>query len=119
MAELRIDGNELVLHLTTGEKVEAAHGDLRVPIAAVGGIQVLDNAHEAVGHGMKAGTMIPGVTEMATVWTSGGKTIFAAVHHTTPRGLRVLLAGQKYDEWIVGCADPEAVASSLPLLWLR
>jgi hypothetical protein len=54
------------------------------------------------------------VTEVATVRT-GGKKLFAAVHQDTPRGLRVLLDGQNYDEWIVGCADPEGVAASLPL----
>jgi hypothetical protein len=37
------------------------------------------------------------------------------VHHDTPRGLRVRLEGSSYDEWIVGCADPEAVAAGLGL----
>ncbi len=43
-----------------------------------------------------------------------GRQIFAAVHHDTPRGLRVILEGASYDEWIVGCADPEAVLATLP-----
>ena len=64
MAELRIDGNELVLHLSGTEKVER---------------------------------------------------LFAAVHHNTPSGLPVRLNGTAYDEWIVGCADPEAVAAGLGL----
>jgi len=54
------------------------------------------------------------VAEVAIV-RSGGRKIFAAVHHDTSRGVRVLLEGGSYDEWIVGCADPEAVAASLPL----
>jgi len=29
------------------------------------------------------------------------------------QGVRVLLDGTSYDEWIVGCADPEAVAARL------
>ena len=41
--------------------------------------------------------------------------LFAAVHHDTPRGLRVRLEGGSYDEWIVGCADPEGVAAVLGL----
>ena len=41
--------------------------------------------------------------------------LFAAVHRNTPRGLRVRLEGTGYDEWIVGCADPEAVAAGLGL----
>jgi hypothetical protein len=41
--------------------------------------------------------------------------LFAAVHHDTPRGLRIRLDGTPFDEWIVGCADPEAVADRLGL----
>jgi uncharacterized protein len=114
MAELRVEGNELVLHLTGDEKLEAVHGDLRVPLNAVRSVEVLDDAHEPADHGFKVGTRLPRVTEVATVRT-GGKKLFAAVHQDTPRGLRVLLDGQNYDEWIVGCADPEGVAASLPL----
>jgi len=35
MAELQIEGNELVLHLTRVEEFEALHGDLRAPLSAV------------------------------------------------------------------------------------
>lgn len=47
------------------------------------------------------GTRLPGVAEIATIRGDGQK-IFAVVHHDTPRGLRVLLEGSSYDEWIVG-----------------
>jgi hypothetical protein len=114
MAELRIDGNDLVLHLTGDEKLEAVHGDLRVPVSAVRAVEILDDAHEPADHGFKVGMRLPGVVEVASVRTEGKK-LFAAVHHATPRGLRVLLDGQKWDEWIVGCEDPEAVAAALPL----
>ena len=33
MAELRIDGNQLVLHLSAAEKLEGVHGDLRAPLS--------------------------------------------------------------------------------------
>jgi hypothetical protein len=87
-----------------------------VPLSQVRGVEVLDDAHAPVGigSGLKIGTRIPGVVEVGTVL---GRTerLFAAVHHDTPRGLRFRLAGSSYDEWIVGCADPEAVAASLGL----
>ena len=69
MAELRIDGNELVLHLTAAEKIEGVHGDLRAPLSAVRGIEVLDDAHAPVGvrAGIKIGTRIPGVIEVGSV----------------------------------------------------
>jgi hypothetical protein len=39
--------------------------------------------------------------------------IFAVVHHDTERGVRVSLEDAQYDELIVGCDDPEAVAASI------
>jgi hypothetical protein len=116
MADLRIDGNQLVLHLTAAEKIEGVHGDLRAPLSAVRGIEVLDDAHAPVGvrAGIKIGTRIPGVVEVGTV-QGPAKRLFAVVHRDTPRGLRVRLEGTSYDEWIVGCADPESVAAGLGL----
>jgi hypothetical protein len=105
-----------VLHLSGAEKVESVHGDLRAPLSAVRGVEVLDNAHRAAGFraGVKIGTRIPGVVEVGIIQ---GRTrrLFVAVHHNTPRGLRIDLDGTQFDEWIVGCADPEAVAARLGL----
>jgi hypothetical protein len=114
MAELRIEGDELVLHLSLAEKVEGVHGELRAPLSAVSGIDVLDDAHEAAGPsaGVKIGTRIPGVVEVGTVQGRSHRR-FVAVHHDTPRGLRIQLDATSYDEWIVGCANPEAVAARL------
>lgn len=114
MAELQVQGGELVLHLSGLEKAEAVHGDLRVPLTAVRGVDVLDDAHGPADAGFKVGTRIPRVVEVATLRTVHRK-IFAAVHHDTPRGVRVRLEGADHDEWIVGCADPEAVVAGLSL----
>lgn len=116
MAELTIDGEDLVLHLSAMEHIEGVHGDLRAPLSAVRGVDVLDDAHAPVGirSGLKVGTRIPGVVEVGTI-QGLHKRLFAAVHRDTPRGLRVRLAGTAYDEWIVGCAEPEAVLARLSL----
>jgi hypothetical protein len=113
VAELKVEGGELVLHLSGPEKAEAVHGDLRAPLSAVRGVEIIENAHKPADHGFKIGMRVPGVAEVAIV-RGGGRKIFAAVHHDTPRGVRVLLEGTSYDEWIVGCANPEAVAAGLP-----
>lgn len=112
MAELKIEGEELVLRLTRIEKVESVHGDLRAPVSAVRSIDVLEDAHEPADHGFKMGERLPGVSEVAVV-TTGGERLFAAVHHDTPRGIRIVFENYDYDEWIVGCADPEGVKASL------
>lgn len=108
MAELEIEGDEVVLHLGRAEKLEAVHGDLRAPLSAVRSIEVLDDAHEPADGGFKVGERLPGVSEVATIH-AGDQRLFAAVHHNTPRGVRIDFVGADYDAWIVGCADPEAV----------
>jgi hypothetical protein len=119
MAELRRDGDELVLTLSAIEKAESIHGDLRLPMSSVRGVEVLDDVIHAV-HGLKfPGTRWPGRFAIGRIigpieTKTFGKT-FAVVHHDTPRGLRVRLEGAAFDELIVGCEDPEAVMSQIAL----
>lgn len=108
MAELRVEGDQLVLHLTRLEKLEAVHADLRAPLSSVRSVEVLEDAHEPADHGFKVGERLPGVSEVASI-EGGGQRLFAVVHHDTPRGLRIVFEGTDYDAWIVGCADPESV----------
>ena len=115
MAELRVMGDELVLQLTGLEKAEAAHGDLKAPLTAIRGVEILEDAHAPADRGLKVGTRIPGYIEVGTIH-AGGHKIFAVVHKNTPRGLLIWLEGTSHDQWIVGCADPETVASSLGLI---
>jgi hypothetical protein len=113
MAELVLDGDDLVLRLSAAEKVEGLHGDLRVPLSSLARVEVLDDAHAAAGFraGIKVGTRLPGVIEAGRVY--GDKKRFAVIHHDTPRGLRLLFDHEKFDEWIVGLADPEAIARAI------
>jgi hypothetical protein len=112
MAQLELDDSELVLRLSALEKAGGAHGDLRVPLSVVRTVEILQDAHRPADGGIKIGTRIPRVIEIGTI-LGGGRKIFAAVHHSTPRGVRVVLEGSSYDEWIVGCADPETVVQTV------
>ncbi len=113
MAELLIDGTDLVLHLTTLEELAAVHGDLRAPLASVSSVQVVDDVHAPADAGFKLiGGRLPGIFEIGT-FSADGQRIFAAVHHSTPRGLVVRFEGAHHDAWIVGCADPEAVQRTI------
>ena len=86
------------------------------PLAAIRAVEVIDDAHEMtrVKTGFKVGMRIPGSASVAVVRRVGHK-MFVAVHHDTPRGLRVLLDGDPYDEWIVGATNPEEVVANLKL----
>jgi hypothetical protein len=113
MAELLIDGDELVLHLSTLEELAAVHGDLRAPLAAVTSVEVLEDAHEPADAGFKLiGGRLPGSFEIGT-FSADGRRTFAAVHHNTPRGVLITFQGGHYYAWIVGCEDPEAVRRQL------
>lgn len=112
MAELSVEGDELVLRLSRVEKMESVHGDLRAPRAAVRSVQVLEDAHEPADRGLKVGERLPGHSEVATVRTKGA-VLFAVVHHDTPRGVRIDFDGADYDAWIVGSADPESVKARI------
>jgi hypothetical protein len=113
MAELLVDGDELVLHLTTLEELASVHGDLRAPLAAVTSVEVLEDAHDPADAGFKLiGGRLPGSFEIGT-FIADGQRIFAAVHHNTPRGVLITFQDAHYHAWIVGCDDPEAVQRQL------
>jgi hypothetical protein len=116
MAELRIVDEELVLQLSGAEKLEGVHGDLHAELSAVDGVELVEDAHGAAGFraGVKIGTRIPGVVEVGIV-QGRSRRLFVAVHHDTPRGIRVRLNGTHFDEWIVGSTDPEAAIAQLGL----
>ena len=112
MANLVVEGDELVLHLSGTEKLEAVHGDLRAPRSAIRSVDVLEDAHEPADHGFKVGERLPGYSEVAAVRTRGQR-LFAVVHHDTPRGVRVNFEGTDYDAWIVGSPEPEALKEQI------
>jgi hypothetical protein len=111
VAQLLTEGDELVLRLTTIEKLEGVHSDIRVPLACIKSVEVLDDAIGAV-QGFRVGTGVPGYVAVGTFTTRDVKT-FAVVHHDTHRGVLVTLSEAGYDQLIVGCDDPEAVAGLL------
>ena len=88
------------------------HGELRAPLGDVVSVEVLENAHDAADQGMKTGMRLPGLAEVGTVYAEG-KRIFAAVHRSTPRGVRVELRDGSFDEWLVGFDDPESLVAQI------
>ena len=69
MAELQLEGGQLVLHLSGAEKAEAVRGDLRVPVSAIRGVEVLDDAHSwtGIGAGFKVGMRASGIPRSVSV----------------------------------------------------
>jgi hypothetical protein len=73
VAELQIEGDELVLHLSRGEKLKTVHSDLRAPRAAIRSIGALNDAQEPADRSRLQGRgAATGVSEVASVRTGGG-----------------------------------------------
>jgi hypothetical protein len=113
MAELSIVGETLQVGLSAAEKLEAVHGDVSVPLSSVRTVEVVENAMECI-HGLRVGTGIPRSTAIGT-FTSSKARIFGVIHHGRHRGVRITLEGADFDEIVVGCDDPEAVAAGIPV----
>jgi hypothetical protein len=100
VAELQLEGAELVLHLSGAEKAEAVHGDLRVPLSALRGVEVLDDAHSwtGIGVGFKVGMRVPGVATVATV-RGHGVSELSRDSRTTGLRLLTLLHDARIEPW--------------------
>ena len=83
MADLEVDGDELVLHLRSLEKAEGMHSDIRVPLATVRAVRAVDDPWPEL-RGIRApGTGVPNVIAVGTRRGGFGKD-FAAVHGKGP-----------------------------------
>jgi hypothetical protein len=108
VADLAVDGNELVLHLHAVEEAEGFHGDVRVPLTAVESVRAVDDAWPEL-RGIRApGTGLPDVIAVGTRRGGFGKD-FAAVHG---RGQAVVvdLTGAEYGRLVVTSDDAPTVA---------
>ncbi len=111
MADLRAEGNDLVLHMHALEKAEGFHGDIRVPLSAVTAVRVVDDAWPEL-RGIRApGTGVPEVIAVGTRRGGFGKD-FASVHGTGA-AIVVELEGAEYARLIVTSDDANAVASAV------
>ena len=111
MATLAIDGDDLVLELTTAEKLEGLHSTIRVPLSAVTAVRAVDDPWAAL-RGIRApGTGLPGVIAVGTRRGSSIKD-FAAVHGKGP-AVVVELKGAQYGRLVATMDDAAAVAAAI------
>jgi hypothetical protein len=112
VAELAVDGTDLVLHMQALEKAEGMHRDIRVPLGAVTGVRVVDTAWDGELRGIRApGTGLPNVIAVGTRRGSFGKD-FAAVHGKGP-AVVVDLEGADFTRLVVTADDAAAMAAAI------
>ena len=82
MAHLLITGDVVTIHVSRGERLEAAHGDQTFPRSAISGVRAVPDCIAEV-HGMKgAGTELPGIRVGS--WHDDGRVTFAVCHGRGP-----------------------------------
>jgi len=108
MANLLIDGDELVIELSTWERLGAVRSnDVRVPLAAVESVEDVDDAYAAVRGLRVPGTAWPGRIKLGTWRRRGGKDFIAVTRHDP--GVVVELTNQSFDRLIVTGERPDGL----------
>lgn len=111
MASVTVDGAELRVSLTPGEKLAGLHGDVRVPLGAIRDVRVEPDALGAV-RGLRApGLAIPGRTKIGT-WRGRGVRRFVVARRGVP-AIRVALDGAAFDELVVSTDGAAGVAEAI------
>jgi len=111
MAELIVDDEDLVVHLTLGEKIWGFHGDIRVRLSSI--VSVAPDPKPWLGlRGWRmAGVSFPGHAAMGTRRHGGGYD-FCILHRDRP-AVRVDVASGRFSRFVVsvpegGDAETEA-----------
>ena len=119
MADIAREGNEIVLKLSTGERILAVHRDVRVPLSAVKSADVVDEPIRRI-QGLKPrnskvfGGYWPGWFAYGSFFDGTvRRRLFAAVNRRKPRGLEITLDGAKYTRLIVSLDHPDDTKTAL------
>ncbi|MST34764.1 hypothetical protein GHK86_18805 [Acidimicrobiaceae bacterium USS-CC1] len=112
MAELRVEGPDLVLALGPLERVGSFRGrDLRVPLSAVRRVRVPISPWIALRGWRSAGIAVPGWVAMGTRRHGEGWD-FTLVRRSGP-AVVIELNGYRFDELVVSVADAPATGARL------
>jgi hypothetical protein len=119
MANIAREGEEIVLKLSSAERLLAVHRDVRVPVRAVKSVEVVDDPIHRI-QGLKPrnfkrlGGYWPGRFAYGSFFDGAvHQFLFAAVNGRKPRGLEINLDGAKYTRLIVSLDDPDGTKTAL------
>ena len=106
MAQLIVEGDDLVVRLSPLEKLGAFRGDVRVPFGPVGDLRAIDDLWPEL-RGIRApGTGLPGVIALGTR-RGGGILDFAAVYGHRPGVVVDLRQPTPFSRLVVSCRDSQ------------
>ena len=111
MALLQLQPSVLSVRFTPAEKIAGLLRDVDVPLSAVRDVEVIADAVSAT-RGLRApGLGLPRLRKFGTS-RGAGRTALVSVRRGQP-ALRVHLAGQRWDELLIGTDDARTLAASL------
>ena len=114
MAELVLDGSDLVVRLSRLEKLGAFRGDVRLPLAAIAAVRVSRDPWSEL-RGIRApGTGFPGLISLCTR-RGGGIRDFAAVYRQRA-AVVIEASGAGFDRLVVSCRDAAAAEAGADMI---
>ena len=111
MSAVSLTSQELVIELTTAEKVAALHGGIRIPLSAITDVEVVPDALGAVRGVRAPGLALPGRVKIGT-WRSREGAEFVVARRGQV-GVRLTLTGHELASILLGDEDAEEVAERL------
>lgn len=100
MAELIVDGDNLLLHLTPGQKFLSFHGDIRIPLTAVRSVAPVEKPWLALRGRRMAGIALRGVAAMGT-WIHGERHYDFCIVRRQLLAVQVDLNAGRFDRYII------------------
>jgi hypothetical protein len=113
MAELVVEGAELVVRLSGWERAAAIRGDVRVPLAAVSSVALEPDPWDALRGIRSPGTGWPGVIAYGTRRLTGDRPDFSAVLRRRPTVKVELDPPSEFAQLLVSVADGEATVAAV------
>jgi hypothetical protein len=112
VADLRVDGDDLVLEMSRLEKLEAVHRNIRVPVSAITDVRAVSDPWPELRGVRMPGTGIPRVIAVGTRRGSFGKD-FAVVHGAGEAVVVDLGQEADYHRLVVTTGDAVGLAASI------
>jgi hypothetical protein len=112
VAELRVEDDQLVLHLPMRQKIIGFHNDIRVPLTAVRSVSAVEKPWLRLRGRRMAGTAMRGVAAIGT-WIHGDRQFDFCVVRRQQQAVQVDLNAGRFERFLVCVpegADPAAEA---------
>jgi hypothetical protein len=111
MATISTSADTLTIRLSRREKIAAAHGDVRVPLAAIRDVRVLPDALAAARRLRRGALPMPGRMRIG-IWRGRGRHDVVVARRGMP-AVCVTLGGGRRDEIVVSSPDAAAMAERI------